>query len=463
MRNALFLKVLVIGLVLILISVPLSLIGSIVHERQQRQNEAVREIGASYAGPQRLLGPVLVMPYSERYRSEETTTDADGNKRKQLVERRVDRLRYIFPDKLEIQGDLAVNLKRRSIFQTPVYEWQTAIKGTFQVPVPTPTERTTPDSRIDWGTPYVAFALSDMRGVSGTPVLEWGGRRATFEKGSRINFSDSGMHAPIALPTSGKPENVNFSLKFGLRGTERLSVVPLGESNQIQMTSTWPHPSFGGRFLPDPQSQSLSAAGFSATWNVSALASAATQQFQRASTGGGDRCADAGCLEAIEVRLMEPVNVYTKSDRALKYGFLFVGITFAAFFLFELLKRLRIHPAQYFLVGLAQALFFLLVLSLSEHIAFSLAYLAAAGASVGLIGFYLAHVMHSLWRGAGFGVVLGLLYAALYGLLVSEDIALMLGSLLLFALLAVAMIVTRRLDWYRLGSTAETEAITPAP
>jgi len=453
MRNPLFLKTLAIGFVLLLIWVPLTMIGTIVHERQQRQQEAAREIGASYATQQRLLGPVLVIPYRETYFSEEAVTDAKGNRTQKQIEQRVDHQRFVFPTKLAVSGNLAAFTKRRGIFRSPVYEWQADLGGNFQIPDLQPVERVRPDSHLAWGKPFIAISLSDMRGVSGSPALQWGTQTVGFEKGSGLDFSENGMHAvlPGALPAKG--ETVAFSLKLGLRGTVGLGIVPIGESNAIQLSSAWPHPSFGGRFLPDAQTQSVGPEGFRAQWNISALASAATQQFLRAAQSDDKHCGNASCLESIEVRLVEPINVYTQSDRALKYGFLFVGITFAAFFLFELLRRLRIHPAQYFLVGLSQALFFLLVLSLSEHLAFHLAYLAAAGSSVGLIAFYLAHVMQHRWRGLGFGGVLGLLYGALYGLLISEDIALMLGSLLLFLLLALTMILTRRLDWYQIGRT----------
>ncbi|MBS1198391.1 MAG: inner rane CreD family protein [Proteobacteria bacterium] len=461
MRNSLFLKIFIIGFVLLLIVIPLTMIGAIVQERQTRQNEAVRDIGASYAGTQRLLGPVLVMPYSEFYTVDEITTDVDGKKIKQPVEHRVEHARHVLPGDLVMQGELATHIKKRGIFRAPVYEWQANISGNFLVPEAVASERHRTDSRILWGQPYVALGLSDMRGVTGKPELDWGGKPVGFVKGGGIGVSDSGMIAPITPPADGKPASITFKLKLGLRGTERLSIVPLGENNRIQINSAWPHPSFGGRFLPDAASQSIGPEGFRATWNISSLASAAGQQFLRAAGSSEGKCADASCLEAIELRLVEPVNIYTQSDRALKYGFLFVGITFAAFFLFEIMRRLRIHPAQYFMVGLAQALFFLLVLSLSEHIAFSLAYLAAASASVGLIGFYLAFVMQSARRGIVFGGVLGLLFAALYGLLVSEDIALMLGSLLLFGLLATAMILTRRFDWYRLGNQSEGATASP--
>jgi inner membrane protein len=157
-------------------------------------------------------------------------------------------------------------------------------------------------------------------------------------------------------------------------------------------------------------------------------------------------------LDALEVRLVDPVNVYSQADRATKYGVLFVVLTFVGFALFELIRRLPIHPLQYLLVGLALAIFFLLLLSLSEHIPFWQAYVVSAAACIGLQGAYLSHVLQSRARGFGFAAMLTVLYAVLYGLLVSEDNALLMGSLLLFGLLAATMWITRKVDWYALGA-----------
>jgi len=158
------------------------------------------------------------------------------------------------------------------------------------------------------------------------------------------------------------------------------------------------------------------------------------------------------------VRFFQPIDIYSLSDRALKYGFLFIGLTFGAFFAFEILKRLPIHPAQYLLVGLALATFFLLLIALSEHVEFRIAYAIAAACCTLLQGFYLSAVLKSMWRGISFGAMLGALYSALYGLPISEDNALLLGSLLVFALLAAAMTATRKLDWYALGASVPQPA-----
>ncbi|HRE16686.1 MAG TPA: cell envelope integrity protein CreD [Rhodocyclaceae bacterium] len=452
MQKALFYKTLIVALMLLAIGIPLSMIGSLIGERQHRQAEAVQEIANSYAGAQRLTGPVLVLPYTEYFTVDETETDVDGKKSKRQVTRRVEHQLTILPASLQIGGQIDTNTKHRGLFKALIYAWQSKIDGSFQIPEKPDFERAHPNSTIYWGEAFLALGLGDTRGVSGTPQLNWNGRQITFERDSRIPALGTGLHAPLGTIEPGKAMTVPFHLDLSLRGTEQLSIAPLAGSNRIELASAWPHPSFGGRFLPDAQTQRIGPEGFRAVWNISALASNAGAQFLKA-VDTPEKCA-LSCIETLDLRLVEPVNVYTQADRALKYGFLFVGLAFAAFFLFEIMKRLPIHPAQYFLVGLSMAMFFL-VLSLSEHIAFGHAYLAAAGASVSLITYYLAHILRSLWRGLAFGAMLGLLFATLYGLLVSEDNALIMGSLLLFALLTVAMVATRKLDWYRLGASDE--------
>ena len=156
-------------------------------------------------------------------------------------------------------------------------------------------------------------------------------------------------------------------------------------------------------------------------------------------------------LESLSVGFVEPVNVYTQADRATKYGLLFIGLTFAGFFIFEVLKQLRIHPAQYTFVGLAMALFYLLLVSLAEQIGFAYAYLVASAACVGLLAYYLSYVLKSKFNGSLFASLLTALYGALYGILASEDNALVMGSLLVFGLLASVMIITRKVDWYQIS------------
>jgi len=262
---------------------------------------------------------------------------------------------------------------------------------------------------------------------------------------------ESGLHADLASTQSGQRLAMDTELVLSLNGTETLSIAPIADSNNIQLNSAWQHPHYDGSFLP--RSHREGKDGFTATWDISSLAAATQAQYLE-----GDESAD---IERLSVGLVEPVNIYSQVDRASKYGFLFVMLTFVGFFMFELIKRLAIHPIQYGLVGLALAIFFLLLLSLSEHLEFWIAYLIASAACIGLLGVYLSAVLRSRLRGLGFATMLTVLYAALYGLLVSEDNALVLGSLMLFAILAAIMLVTRKVDWYALANGGATPPPVP--
>jgi inner membrane protein len=265
------------------------------------------------------------------------------------------------------------------------------------------------------------------------------------------------MHVPLALDELPAPgASLPFGFSLYLAGTERQRFVPVGANNLVTMESNWAHPQFGGNFLPE--ARTIGADGFRASWRISSMASSAQQQLASLDGAGAEAAALVRRqLESFDIGFLEPVNVYAQADRATKYGLLFVALTFAAFFVFEVLKRLPIHPIQYLLVGLALILFFLLLVSLSEHLDFLLSYLIASLACIALITFYLSAVLRSRARAASFGAGLLVLYSALYGLLSSESNALVLGSLLLFTALGAVMIATRKVDWYGIGKIDQSE------
>ncbi len=246
-------------------------------------------------------------------------------------------------------------------------------------------ERTRRDSRIIWGQPVISLGLSDPRGLVGAPTLEWTGQRVVFERGSGVTGIASGLHVTVAPIDPMRTQRLPYSLTVSLQGTESLGIVPVADNNRVRLTSDWQHPSFGGQFLPQPETQQIGNEGFAASWTVTALASNAQQQIQALFHGNKDGLSS---IERLEVGFIEPIDIYSLSDRALKYGFLFIGLTFGCFVLFEVLKRLPIHPAQYGLVGLALATFFLLLIAFLEHIAFWIAYVNAATACIALLGFY---------------------------------------------------------------------------
>jgi inner membrane protein len=421
-------KAFVVGILMLVLLVPLAMINGTIGERAHYRQEAVTKVAESYAGPQVLAGPVLVVPWVETRKEE--VIDSAGKKTE--VTRRDAGRWYYYPKTLALDGRLTPSVRNIGLHEVRVYELDSVLQAGFDVQLPPD-----PGEIRELGAPYLSFSIADVRGLVGSPSLKVDGKALALRQGNGGHREGRGLHASLgSAPADG--ERLRLQLRFDSRlgGTESLQIVPIGDSNRIALNSSWPHPQFAGRFLP--HARTIDANGFRANWDVSSLASAAQAQYTQ----------NAETLEAMQVGLVDPVNVYSQADRASKYGVLFVLLTFVGFFMFELLKRLPIHPIQYGLVGLALAIFFLLLLSLSEHMAFWIAYLLAAAACIGLLGTYLSAVLRSHARGWGFAGALTLLYGALYGLLVSEDNALVLGSLMLFAILAAIMLATRRIDWY---------------
>ncbi|NTX46545.1 cell envelope integrity protein CreD [Burkholderia cepacia] len=446
MNRVLLFKFAITALLALLILIPLQMVQSIVHERSAYRMDALQSIWSSYAGPQTVSGPVLVVPYTEVTRVRDETPA--GGATKTSLRSETKRL-LVFPKTLNVDGTLTTSVRYRGIHKALVYELTSRLTGTLALPDLKKLPQADGHVSFKVDNAYVAIGIGDIRGLTAQPDVRIGGARFDVEQGTRLDSLRQGVHANVDLAAlaeagagAGAGAVVPFSIDLPLRGAESVAFAPVGDQNDFSLKSTWPHPSFDGAFLPN--NRTVDARGFTGNWRVTSFNTKAREQI---ATGNGE-----GAIETASVSMIEPVNVYLQAERATKYGALFVMLTFASFFMYELVKRLRIHPIQYTLVGLSLALFFLLLLSLSEHIAFAYAYLAASGACIGLLGFYLSFVLHSVKRGAVFSVLLAVLYAALYGLLLSEDNALMLGSLLLFAILAGIMTLTRRVDWYSLGA-----------
>ena len=446
MNRVLLFKFVITALLALLILIPLQMVQSIVHERSAYRMDALQSIWSSYAGPQTVSGPVLVVPYTEVTRVRDETPA--GGATKTSLRSETKRL-LVFPKTLNVDGTLTTSVRYRGIHKALVYELTSRLPSTLALPDLKKLPQADGHVSFKVDSAYVAIGIGDIRGLTAQPDVRIGGARFDVEQGTRLDSLRQGVHANVDLAAlaeagagAGAGAVVPFSIDLPLRGAESVAFAPVGDQNDFSLKSTWPHPSFDGAFLPN--NRTVDARGFTGNWRVTSFNTKAREQI---ATGNGE-----GAIETASVSMIEPVNVYLQAERATKYGALFVMLTFASFFMYELVKRLRIHPIQYTLVGLSLALFFLLLLSLSEHIAFAYAYLAASGACIGLLGFYLSFVLHSVKRGAVFSALLAVLYAALYGLLLSEDNALMLGSLLLFAILAGIMTLTRRVDWYSLGA-----------
>jgi inner membrane protein len=420
-------------------------IGSIVRERQLRRDAVVQEIAESSSGAQRLEGPILVVPYEKTVKEWKGDT-ASGNRH--VEEREVRGQMLILPEVFRVDGTVPTEPRRRGIYEARLYHANVRIQASFQIQ---PHYGVADFASYHFGQPSVALGITDIRGIENASKVLLNGTPLKLLAGSSSGLVGPGLHARIPTPAdSDQPARLEFAIDLGIQGTSELDFVPVGRDSQISLSSDWPSPSFNGHYLP--VKHTINATGFAAQWSTSFFSTNLEEAARRC--GENSDCVEFNS-RVLGVSFIDPVDQYLKTDRAIKYAFLFISLTFAGFFLFEVLKRLAVHPIQYSLVGAALAIFYLLLLSLAEHVGFAIAYVLSSGACVTLIGFYVSGILRSARRGIVFAGSLGGLYGMLYALLSADDYALLMGSALLFGLLAVVMVLTRKVDWSGLGRREE--------
>ncbi|MCO7520588.1 MULTISPECIES: cell envelope integrity protein CreD [unclassified Pseudomonas] len=442
MNKTLGFKLGLIAVLILLLLIPLLMIGGLIDERQALRDGVLRDIAQSSSFDQQITGPLLVVPY-RKY--ERRWIDKDGQSVQETST--VTGNLYFLPETFEADVGVDTELRARGIYQARLFHAKSRISGRFKLPERWGIDKDYQDYRFD--KPYLAVGISDIRGIENGLELTFDEQRLPFEAGTGLDWLRGGVHVGLPQVDGQQAREFAYGFDLALQGTGQLHVLPVGRSSSVDMRANWPHPSFIGSYLPSRRA--IDDQGFSAHWQTSFFATNLEDALRQCV--GAQQCADF-TGPTFGVSFVDPVDQYLKSERAIKYALLFIALTFAGFFLFEVLKHLSVHPVQYILVGVALAFFYLLLLSLSEHLGFALAYGLSASACVLLIGFYLAHVLRSLGRGVGFAAGLAALYAMLYGLLSAEDYALLMGSLLCFGLLGVFMVLTRRLDWSRVGRMA---------
>ncbi|WP_299582345.1 cell envelope integrity protein CreD [uncultured Microbulbifer sp.] len=441
MNRALAFKLGAIAILILLLLIPLTMIDGLITERKRYQDGVIDDIARSTSYNQQITGPILVVPYVKTF-WQWMTNEKTGERYKEKREERGHL--YFLPERFVFETDLTTERRARGIYEALLYHSDSKVSGLFRVP-----EKLGLGADLDQyllGTPYLSVGINDIRGIRNDLKLHLNNQILEFAPGSGAPILGDGVHAVLPALEREGGQALEFAFDLKLQGTEDFSLVPVGRDSRVIMSADWPHPSFFGDFLPTRRQ--VGDSGFTAEWQTSFFATNLEEILQRCS--GGSHCKNL-LGSRFGVSFLDPVDQYLKTDRAIKYALLFITLTFATFFLFEILKRLAVHPVQYALVGLALALFYLLLLSLSEHIAFAKAYVLSASACVGLIGFYTSAVLRSWHRGLGFAGLLAALYALLYGLLSAEDYALLMGSLLVFGVLGCTMVLTRKLDWYSVG------------
>jgi inner membrane protein len=446
MRFPVLARFALLGAVALGLLIPLALIRDKVAERRDRAADVRKSFAEETSGPQTLAGPFLALTCEETYTEERTVHQANGKPRTvRETKQRPCPTALFLPRELRVAGTLPVEERYRGIYPIRLYLAKLALWGAFDVPLPAE------NSRV-WKEAFLVLAIGDVRGIKEAPAARIGASNVEWRAGTLDTRIKSGLHAPLGAHAD--LEDLSFQIALEVAGTGRLDIAPLGGQSEVSLASSWPHPSFVGAY--SPERRDIDAHGFAARWRANHLATGGNAFWLQAA-----RENLFGNARLLGVALVEPVNPYSMAYRATEYGFLFILLTFAAFALVELVWRVRLHPMQYALTGLALAVFFLLLIALSEHIRFGWAYLAAAACCVALLTFYLRHPLGRP-RTALFGVLFATLYGALYVLLRSEDHALLLGSALVFGVLAAVMVLTRKLDWTDLSGRLR-EPLAHAP
>jgi inner membrane protein len=340
------------------------------------------------------------------------------------------------------RGELRPELRRRGLFEVPLYEADLAANGWFRRP--DPASLGVGAERVDWDRARAVLLVGDARGLQRKVVLRWAGQERPLQPGSGpFEGWGTAVNAPLGKGAL-LGERLPFTVDLALRGSDALRLLPLGESTRVELTSTWPDPGFVG--APLPQERRVAGAGFTAIWDVPYFARAFPQQWR---DGASDLGLIAGQMSASSfgVSLVTPADPYQQTERAVKYAVLFILLTFTTVFLLELLSPVRLHPVHYLLVGSALCLFYLLLLALAEHLGITVAYAVATAATVAVVGLYARAVLAATGRAVVLSGALVALYGWLFTVLRAEDYALLLGALGLFATLATVMYLTRRLDW----------------
>ena len=438
MNKRFLIKLLTMAALILSLMIPLSMIEGAVSSRTAFREQAKTSIAESWTGLQSLLGPILVQPYVEYTESQEWDENVKAYRSRVSTK---ERLLFVLPDDLRIEGEVNTEERRRGLYAIPVYDAGLRVTGAFsnQAVIDLLTAST---NRIELKRPYLSVVVSDIRGIVTQPVLTWNDRKSEFVSGAALGAIGSGMRAAVSDVSTTELETYQFAFGTHLHGMESVQFSPAGKNTVVQLGSDWMHPSFDGRLLPSEHK--ISQAGFSATWRASSFSSGMERIAEQCQHGD----CDAFSQNTFGVSLITPVDIYQQAERSVKYAVLFIALTFVVFFLFEVMKSLRLHPMQYLLVGASLTVFYLLLVATSEHIAFAWSYLISVVANLALVYVYIGAVLRSRMRALGLTAMLAALYAMLYAILRSEDNALLMGAILIFGALAAVMIITRKLDWY---------------
>lgn len=512
MQKTLITKLSIIAALCVIFAVALTMISSLIYERQQYSDQVLQEIAEQHVSPQQIITPFIVVPSTH---TPSCTGETDAQKSK--CPQPYTNFDTFFANQTSSEQtlDVSTDTYKRGIYHATSYKGNLTFDQSYSLKVPTLEDSEPNPAGVDdkpistpkatavhWDQARLILPVSDLRGVSTLPtvIINHQKIKATYPQTTRIgnlNYVETKLPNAIVdqlkasqlqanqLNASQNPakdiKEISFKafIDLPLSGISTLNTVPTGQNFELAMSSNWHAPNFIGKALPN--AKNLTNSGFNANWQNQYLTLSNNQDLARCFARANNDCridnyiaVIAGAndynshqdalaqaenaasngyynLSSFGVTFAEPNDVYLQTERTMKYALLLILVSFGTFFLFEIIKANRIHPIQYLLVGSALLVFYVLLLPLAEQISFWMAYVIAASACVGLIGWYSYYLLGSAKRALLFTSILSGLYATFYTILTIEDLNLLLGAVFCFVLLASVMIMTRKIDWYKVA------------
>ncbi|MDH6306675.1 inner membrane protein [Parabacteroides sp. PF5-5] len=426
------LKAVIIAILSLVLLIPSLMVQNLIWERQHRSVETIERINAKWSHAQTICAPVLSIPYTTSYKTSDNKTEYQHH------------TLNVTPEILNIETKLYPEERHYGIYKTILYKSDIELSGEFD----TKNFRQIENSIIHWDKAYVRLGVSDLRGITNNINFTFDNNQYEAEaRGNNEEYLGKELLVDLAdsLFESGK-ETIAFHCKLNLNGSGSINFIPLGKTTNVHVSGAWDAPGYIGNFSPE----TTDTEGFDATWNV--------LRYNRSIPDSWTDNNIAGFYDStFGVNLVNTVDHYQQNMRSAKYALMFIALTFVVFFFVEILTRKRIHPIQYFLVGVALILFYTLLLSISEQLNFGLAYVIASVATIGLITTYAHSIFKNKAQSATLAFVLILLYVFLYVVLQLEDIALLIGSVGLFIILGIIMYFSRKINWYKQEELGEAE------
>ena len=429
-KRSVTLKIVSIGILILLLLIPAAMIQNLIRERQSRRDSVVKEISQKWGYSQIITGPFITIPFKTFFKDSDNKTQFNLN------------YLHILPETLDITGEMKPEIRYRSLFEAVLYNIKLKFSGNFKLPLAS--QLNIDSNNILWDKAYLSLGITDLRGIQDKIVIFF--NKSAYDANPGLKTTDLAAAGVSTLIKPLLPNEANsFSFDLNLNGSEQVSLIPVGESNTVKINSSWPSPSFNGAFLP--ATREVRKDGFSAIWKILHL----NRNYPQFWEGAQYKVTQS----AFGVKLILMADIYQKSMRLAKYSIMFLLFTFATFFFSEIIKKQRIHPIQYILIGMAILIFYTLVLSLSEHMHFNYAYIISA-ASVTLIisGYAKAIISNSRFALTIFGI-LTILYCYLFIILQLEDYALIIGSIGLLIILTIVMYITRKINWYEIETSQQ--------